>query len=161
MVWIILVLAAIYTVMAWFVDTQYLLTLMHATVFFVAATVVVYYLPTVIPTIIRGRGTREECLILGIVLAWSSTGAVRLWSSVYRVLDRPAWMYENAVFGFLLLAGIVGGVMHLTALHVVDGRVPPRRWLDVAVILGLGVLSAAALVWLDAAYDFDFASRVR
>lgn len=149
MVWIVLGLVLGYTAMSAVVSTHYLITMMHAVVFFVSLAVVAYYLPAVIPTILRGRGSREECLILGIVLTWGSTAVVRLWSSVYRVLDRPEWMFENAIFGFLLMTAIVGGVLHLTAPHVQDGRVPAARWREVLAILVLGVVSAAAIAYID------------
>lgn len=148
MFWGVVLASAMYFAASALVDSNLLQTTLHAISFSIWIAVGVTYLPGAILGVLERRPTNADYLIIGIVCAGLSTALMRGWSAFYRILGRPEWMFENPIFGYLILLGIFGGVIHLTAPGAIGGRVPARNWIKVGIAIGIGAAMAISIVWL-------------
>lgn len=144
--WAAALLFALYWPAAVLAPPGFLLEGLHAVRIAVCAVVVVAYAPVCLEALALGRIGRVEQLSLGITVGWGALLLQGLWSLLWRLAGRPAWMVDSDLDGFLVWVTILGAVLHVTAPGAVDGRVPRRTWIVTGLAFGAGLLAAALLL---------------
>lgn len=100
------------------------------------------YFPAALGAVRSRMPSQGELLALGIWLAWIATACERAYSLVWRALGKDiSFLNTNLHTGIVFLIAL-GGVCHLVAPEVIDGRFPRRGWM----VLGATAAAATAVI---------------
>ena len=124
----------------WIVDLGYLLVGVIS-----APVALLAWLQTVRMTRGGEAGTPAWFLMVGIALAWTGDGIVRVWFAVWRQIGQPDWMVSHEIVALALASLTVGGLIHLRALT--HAKLSERGWVLFFALALLMVTLYRALFW--------------
>ena len=148
--WSALIFVIGYCVLAWLVPQKPLMQFLNILVLSISVAVVATYAPAWVQTLRKENLDGPDALSLGIGCTWTAEIGQRIWSIIWRGLDKPDWMTTSPILPFFLALTVLGGVQHITAPGAVNGVVPKRGWSILGVSLGVATL----LALLVAVYGF-------
>ncbi len=94
--------------------------------------------PSIAETLTSARPLdRADWLGLGIFCAWVGTFVNRFWSIVWYYLGQPEWLLESDTLGYALWLRMCAAVFHLAAPGAIDEQVPPRRWINIGILVSM------------------------
>lgn len=86
-------------------------------------------------------------LILGVTLVQAAITSIFTWGWFYRIFDKPQWMEDHAIRGWLVYLIFIGGVLHLMAGDVnSDSSFPTKGWLHLSATVAAGFGLAVIMI---------------
>ncbi len=92
--------------------------------------------------------TRGGILALGIWLAWIAIAGERIYSLVGRAMGKDITFFNTHLHTAMIALTTLGGVCHLSAPEVIDGKFPRRAWIRLGSAVAGGVFIISLVVWL-------------
>lgn len=148
MIWVFAFLHVAYIVLMAILPRDDLLTLMNGLLFCVAISVVFTFSRDTLRIVMAGRVDREDYLLLGIVVAWTSVACLRAWVTVWRFLDRPPSWVDDPILGLFILWAILAGALMMTAPSAFKGRIPAKNWAKLGFTVCVGSIIAFIVIFL-------------
>ena len=100
-------------------------------------------------TVHRSNLTGGHILVLGLVLAWLSSGERGAFSYVFQWLGQPEYMRNTLMQAFAVWVLFIGGLLHLTARDAINGRLPPAGLIKLGCVIAGGcALALMALLFV-------------
>lgn len=124
------------------VPTSLFLEFVNGMLAAVSIGVAVAYTPDIWQTMRKQpfRLTDAHLLVLGTTIMHWGIAAIFAWSWVYRILNRPEWMVDHPLRGWLIYLVFLGAVLHLAVGDVQSkGTLPSRGWLHIGTFIALGL----------------------
>lgn len=131
-----------------FVEPLKLAQVLTLVLVFVAAGVVVKYVPQVWRAILSDDLGPISQLSQGILLAFLGLSVGLMWSMTGRVVPGADWMMRSPMVGFYLLCYVVAGTLHMTARRDENGKVRQSDLRDVLIAYGVGLSISVILMAL-------------
>lgn len=114
--------------------------------FSVATSVAIYYAPAAWVAVRKKDMGQTDQLVVGIFATWVATSAIAFWSTAGRLLDYETSVVDSPMTASLLFLVSYGGMLHLTAPGIIEGRIPLGNWRLVAIAVGIGCLLGITLI---------------
>ncbi len=133
-------LVAVWIVSTFFFSPIQLIEIENSLLISIAFGVAVAYLPSAAIAIRARRPTQGEILALGIWLAWIAIAGERVYSLIGRALGKDITFFNTNLHTGLIFFTTLGGVCHLSAPEVIDGKFPRRAWIVLGAVAAGGVL---------------------
>jgi len=146
LVWGGLFCLSIFWIVAAIARFEHYIPLVHALRFMVAVAATVAYAVGVRKILQRRPIDRLSQITLGVTVAWFAEACLAFGSLWYRLDDTMTWWTDSPIVAFLLYTKTLGGVLHITAPGAIDGQVPTRNWVILAVAIGAAVGLAGFLI---------------
>ena len=136
--WLFIVPNAAFCLIATLTSTTAFISVLNSALVAMAIGVCIAYWPSIAAVLMGTRPLdRADWLGLGIFCAWFGTFVNRSWSIVWRYLGRPEWLLESDIVSYALWLGMCAAVFHLAAPGAIDEQVPPRRWINIGILVAV------------------------
>lgn len=110
----------------------------------IAVAVLILYIPVIATIFDEVPPPRRDYLLAGIVLTWLSAVGFSFWNEAGRVFDVDTSIFSSPIAGFFSLLLVVGGIFHLVAPDVGEGKTRITA-IVIGIILGAGLVFVAPL----------------
>lgn len=141
---IFIALACLWYASTFAIGPAHLIQIENALLIATGIGVAIAYLPAAVGAARARLPSRSELLALGIWLAWTAIAVERAYSLVGRWLGKDILFFNTKFHTWIIFLTMIGGICHLAAPEVIDGRFPRRAY----VVLGATVAGAAAIIGL-------------
>lgn len=141
-VWGIVVLAALYGFIAWFLPVKYLGDLLEAALLATSIVAVVTYAPLAWDAVFKNKQLGHTGqLVLGITIAWGVMAGLRI-LSIHRHLVGGDSLEDVGLTAAALYLMVISAVLHITAPGAHGMKAPRRRWIAIWTSAVLAALIA-------------------
>lgn len=136
--WLFIVPNIIFGIIALLTPATAFITVLNAALVALSIGVCLAYGPPVAAVLIGTRRMdRADWLGIGIFCSWFAVVVNRTWSIVWRYMGRPDWLLESDIVSYALWLSACAAVFHLAAPGAIGELVPPRRWINIGILVAL------------------------
>jgi hypothetical protein len=133
--------------LAKFIPNSPLLEFLRTTQGTIGLAVTIAFIGSAFAIVRIGQADEGDHLVMGVALGWFATFLTGVWAMLWRLSDFPFWMYQSDFIALVIYLHILSGILHLSGLHAVKGRVPTRNWVVIGVLIAIsGAIAATILV---------------
>ena len=150
--WLFIVPNIVFGAIALLTPATGFITVLNAALVALALGVCLAYGPPVIAALTSDKRPmdRADWLGIGIFCSWFAVVVNRTWSISWRYLGRPDWLLESDIVSYALWLSACAAVFHLAAPGAIGEMVPPRRWINIGILVAVLMFMSLLL-----GYDFD------
>lgn len=141
-----LIAFSIYWIIALIVPVDLLKELFNSLSLGVAIMVALTWAPAAWHSIRHGNRAGEWQLVIAIFLSFCVLAFQRLYVMTASILNRPDWLINSPVAGFVPYSITVVGLLYLVAPGVYKGAPRGRYWWHILFAVAIGSLTAGILI---------------
>lgn len=114
----------------------------------ISVNVSVAYAPNAFDMMTTDNPTDSQIVGLGIFLAWFSVALGAVISLMVRYVHGMGWLLDSDWLSYRLWQGCEAAILHLIVPNVIEGVIPPRKWVRVGAVAGAGCFVGLLIILL-------------